>query len=771
MRRLALILLILAAAHSFYALPLTAMQEAQAAEAAQVAETTKAAEEAETAEGAKTGESYSVDDLLNAARLGDLAAVKTALAAGVAVDATDRYGATALIKAANYGQLEIVRHLISAGADLDIRETFYGSSAISWAFFNNHRAVILELLDAGATDREQVFDWALENESPEALRRVIAAGPIYASTLDPVLADAESLSAELQEVLATAKSRPDLPPPTYSAEELQAFTGDFENQSGEKTLVVELREDALWASFQGQAAQPLRAVGERQFQTREAATAEGSEEPASAALDLAYRGRAQAVEGIALRQDGGEPEVFAYRLGDSVDPNAFQRLAPPAPGSQRTVNWARFRGPNGTGIGDGENTLVNWNLETGEGVRWIAPLDGLANSSPVVWGDRVYLTTVVAEGTDAGIRTGLSGAVSTIDESVEHRWLLLAFDKGSGEKLWEAEVGKAVPKTQRHFKATQANSTPATDGESVVVIFPTAGLACYNADGTLRWHHDLGGLNASAFNDPGLEWGYASSPILHQGLAILQLDIHGDAHLAAWDLKTGELRWKTPRQVAPSWSTPALLPGPRGEELVVNGSVIHAYDPANGEERWSLSPNSELVIAGPVVGDGVVYVSAGYPPVKPIYAIPAGLTGELEVNPRAGDERLMWTAGIGGAYMPTPLLYRGLLYVVHHNGRLVAYEASTGRIVYRQRFSDGGTFTASPVAVNGKIYQTTEEGQIYVFAAGATYSELALHEVGEPLMATPAVSDGVLFFRTPSRLIAIGEGGSEGGSDDRQTAR
>ena len=162
-----------------------------------------------------------------------------------------------------------------------------------------------------------------------------------------------------------------------------------------------------------------------------------------------------------------------------------------------------------------------------------------------------------------------------------------------------------------------------------------------------------------------------------------------------------------------------------------------------------------------MIGEGRAYISAGYPPVKPIYAIEPGLRGVHEVDPRAGDESLTWSHGIGGAYMPTPLLYQDIFYVVHHNGRMVAYDAATGAAIYKSRFSKGGTFTGSPVAVNGKLYAGTEEGRLYVLKAGPEFEELAINDMKEPLMATPAISEGLLLVRTPSRLIAVGTASSE----------
>jgi outer membrane protein assembly factor BamB len=275
-------------------------------------------------------------------------------------------------------------------------------------------------------------------------------------------------------------------------------------------------------------------------------------------------------------------------------------------------------------------------------------------------------------------------------------------------------------------------------------------------DGSIHWKHELGGLNAGGFNDPGLQWGFAASPILHDGRVILQVDIHDGPYVAAWDLATGEPLWRTERpDVAPSWATPAIWQTPDGAELVTNASIIRGYDPRTGEELWSLSPTSVQVVASPIVGGDTLYVSSGYPPARPIYAVEPGIRGRHEIEKGVEDPALAWAQERGGAYMPTPLLYRGLLYIVHHNGRLVAHDPASGGPVYRARFSQGGTCTNSPVAGHGVIYQGTEEGTLYVFSAGPEYEELAVHDFGAPLMATPAISEGMLIVRTPGELIAL----------------
>jgi len=241
-------------------------------------------------------------------------------------------------------------------------------------------------------------------------------------------------------------------------------------------------------------------------------------------------------------------------------------------------------------------------------------------------------------------------------------------------------------------------------------------------------------------------------------MVILQVDTHEGGYLAAWDLETGKELWRTARPgVAPSWATPALWSTPDGMEIVANASEIRGYSLASGRQLWSLGPTSEQVVATPIVDGDILYVSSGYPPVKPIYAVKPGIRGKVEIVPGAKDQHLLWSDDRGGAYMPSPLLYRGLLYIVHHNGRLVAYDAKTGEAVYKARFSQSGTFTSSPIAADGRIYTGTEEGTIYVVADGPVYQELGVNDMTEPVMATPAIAGGVLYVRTPSKLVAIGE--------------
>lgn len=679
-----------------------------------------------------------------AARQGDLEAVKRVVSAGTDVDDADRWGTTALLLAANSGHAEVVGWLLEQGADPNSRERFFGMTPMIAAISVGHRDIVSLLVQAGASERAQAFDLALKIEDAELARAVVSSGPVPASEKAALLEHHGRLEGAMTRLLEELRTVPDPQPPQYSAKDLDHFAGSYEGQPGDLQVTLERRDEGLWLLLSERQPQRLEAFGARLFRAPDG-------------TQLSFYGRAETVEGFALRRPDAPPVSFRRSIADpDADAAESFHWQKDSPLRERTVHWTGFRGNNGSGIGDGDPVPTHWSLETEEGVRWIAELPGLANSSPIVWGNRIFVTTAVADGGSKPLETGPSGAGTEVEEAVEHRWLVLAFDKSTGRELWRTEIGRGIPKTKRHFKATQANSTPATDGRHVVVVFPTAGLACLDLDGKILWKHDLGGLNAGGFNDPGLEWGYASSPLIWEDRVILQVDIHEGPYLAAWELATGKPLWRAERpDVAPSWSTPALWETPSGPELVVNASVIRGYDPRNGNELWSLGPTSVQVVAMPVVGNEDVYVGAGYPPAKPIYAVRPGIRGDVEIVPGEAHPALRWGHDRGGAYMPTPLLYRGLLYIVHPNGRIVAYHAETGEALYKARFSRGGTFTNSPVAANGTIYTGTEEGLLYIFDAGAEYREIAVHDFDEPLMATPAISEGALIVRTPSRLIAL----------------
>jgi outer membrane protein assembly factor BamB len=420
-------------------------------------------------------------------------------------------------------------------------------------------------------------------------------------------------------------------------------------------------------------------------------------------------------------------------------------------------NWPQFRGPSASGIGDGTHPPLQWDTAKGTNMAWTADIPGLANSSPVVWGDRIYLTTAVSGDPKQTFRTGLYGDTDSVGDNSPHQWKVLALDRKTGKVLWEQTPYQGKPKTKRHPKSSQASPTPVTDGKVVVAYFGSEGIVAYSTEGKLLWKKDLGLQNAGWFFDPDSEWGAASSPVIHKNSVIVQCDRQKDSFIAALDLKDGKELWRTARAEIPAWGTPTLVPGEGRTELVTNATkAIRAYNADTGKELWTLGPNSEVTCTTPVYGHGLIFVTAGYPPVQPIYAIKIGSNGDLTLKDgKDASDAIAWSKKSGGVYLPSPILYGDHLYMVSNNGVMSMYEAKTGTRVYQQRVGSGGSFVASPVAAAGKLYIATEDGDVYVVKAGQQYEMLAKNSVGEPVLATPALSGDMLLVRGAKHLFAI----------------
>jgi outer membrane protein assembly factor BamB len=420
-------------------------------------------------------------------------------------------------------------------------------------------------------------------------------------------------------------------------------------------------------------------------------------------------------------------------------------------------NWPSFRGPNASGVADGQPTPSKWDVASGENVLWKTPVPGMAVSSPVVWSDRVFVSTAVSGDPSAGIKTGLYGDVKPSNDVSMHSWRLLALDKRTGKVLWDRVAHEGVPKTKRHPKSSQASATPVTDGRHVVVSFGSEGLYAYDFDGKLLWTRDLGTLNAGWFYDPDYEWGIASSPIIWKNSVIVQCDIQKNSFVAAFDVATGNPLWRTAREEIPSWSTPTVYERDGRSELVTQATgFTRGYDPATGKELWRLSGNSEIAIPTPIVGPNLIIVTNGYTPIQPIYAIKPGASGDITLKKdQTSSESVAWSMPRGGPYIPTPVIYGDHLYVLAITGVLTSYDVRTGQRIYQQRVGMGGSFSASPVAADGKLYISSEDGDVYVVKAGPQYELLASNSIGEVLMASPAISDGIVFFRGLRNVFAI----------------
>ena len=422
--------------------------------------------------------------------------------------------------------------------------------------------------------------------------------------------------------------------------------------------------------------------------------------------------------------------------------------------------WPGFRGPAASGVADGVRLPDRWNVETGENVRWRVAVPGLAHSSPIVWGNRVFVTTAISTQPSATFKPGLYGEGTASQDRSVHRWVVMAIDTATGRTVWQQTTYEGTPREKRHIKATYANATPVTDGRYVVAFFGSQGLYAFDMAGKPRWRKDLGVLNTGAYDLPEYEWGTASSPVIYKDLVIVQCDTQDESFVLAADIRTGRTVWKTVRTELPSWGTPTVVPARAGRpaELVTNASnYIRGYDPDTGEERWRLGGSSKITAPTPVFSDDLIVVASGRAPERPIFAIRPGARGDI--TPRSGQAstaQVAWHKTGRGSYMPTPLIYDGLLYVLLNQGLLDAYALATGEDVYRERIPHQGSgFSGSPIAADGRLYLSSEDGEVFVIKAGRTFELLGRYSMGEPLMATPALAGDAMYVRGERHLTAI----------------
>ena len=430
------------------------------------------------------------------------------------------------------------------------------------------------------------------------------------------------------------------------------------------------------------------------------------------------------------------------------------RAAKTSPG-----DWPSFRGREASGVAERQNLPDTWNPATGENILWRTPIPGLAHSSPIVWGDTIFVTSAISSRANATFKPGLYGDGDASDDRSAQRWMLYAIDKRSGKIRWERVAAQGEPRNKRHIKSTYSSASPATDGRIVVAWFGSQGIYAYDFDGGLRWSVDLGRVDMGAYDIPAYEWGPASSPIIWNGMVIVQCDTQADSFLLALNAETGETVWKTDRQELPSWGTPTVVTTSAGPELVTNASnFVRGYDPKTGRELWKLGGSSKITAPTPIFANGLHIVASGRAPERPVFAVKPGARGDLTLaGGLTENASVAWSKTGRGSYMPTPLFYRGLVYVLANNGVFDAYEAETGKEIYRQRLPlVGSGYSASPIAADGKIYLSNEDGEMLVVEAGSTFKHLASNSMGETIMATPAFSDGVMYVRGASTLFAIG---------------
>jgi outer membrane protein assembly factor BamB len=697
--------------------------------------------------------------LWSAARKGDVAAIAAALDKGADVNAKSRYDATALFYAADRGHLAAVRLLLERGADVNARDTFYRMQAIDLALGNDHAAVAVALLEKGSKGSGSALRAGIELGDVALVKAALARPDVERGALASALAAAEKAQrADLAGLVKAAlDARPADPPPAYTADPavLPQYAGTYRSEASGVTITVSLRDGKLVAESAGQPPAVLVATGEATFQV-----------PDREGTSVAFGGRGGLVESMTVtlptstlvlaRVPAGSPTAAAPAAAD-VAPPAPPRPTPAQRGAARP--WPSFRGEAASGNGDGQGAVAEWDVASGRHVKWKTPIPGIANSSPIVWGDRVFVTTAVTATGDKTFRTGLYGDVKPVEDLSTHEWKAYCLDRASGKVIWERTAHTGAPKVKRHTKASQANSTPATDGRRVVALFGSIGLLiAWDVDGRELWRADTGTLDSGWFFDATYQWGHASSPVIYRDSVIVQADVQEGSFIAAWDLSTGKPRWRTERQGVSSWGTPAVVTSAGGDEVVTNGTKIRAYDPATGRELWTLGPNSEVTVATPIARDGLVYVTAGYPPVRPVYAIKAGARGDISLP--SGQEKsdaVVWSNTREGTYIPTPLLYGDHLFTCNNNGVVTVYDARSGQRVGRGRVGAGGAFSASPVAADGRLYFANEDGEVHVLSADAQLQPIARNDMKEVIMATPAISGGLIVVRTLGHVYGIGE--------------
>jgi len=709
--------------------------------------------------------------LVAAAAANDLAEVEALLGRGADVNADNGFGVTALYSAADWGRHELVRLLLENGANPDSSPTSrgrspWGKTPLQLAARSNTdiaapeaRAEIVAMLlgYGGGTEGEALVD-LIRAGYLDAVRTIVARGGANPSYLNAALGTAQSnQKSELATFLVAAGAQePTAVDRFFTAERLERLEGVYRAQSGESvTLRGGLEEGELTLERTDR--------GDVTFVPANLTILRSLDRKAVAEL----RGGALPPSELVV-SEGAHSEVFLWTAPVAERPRAApvadratDRPRVPAPVASAR-EWSSFRGPGGSGVADGTDLPTEWDVEQGINVAWKTMIPGLGHSSPIVWNDRVFVTTAVpGAGVAATFRdfseAARSGVLAFVREDVPYSWRIVALDRDSGEILWQRVARHAVPRTARHVMASHANQTPVTDGTHVVAWFGSEGVYCYDVDGNLLWSKDLGPVPSGRYFDPGYEWNTASSPIIHENLVILQVDGIHEAYLLALDVTTGEEVWRTERDEHPSWPTPFIYAGATRVELITAAiRYARGYDPATGKELWRLGLHGDFPTPTPIAGSGLIFVTSAYGTVEPIYAIRPGASGDITLaDHELSNDSVAWSKRRGGAGIPTPIVYRDLLYICRGGGILAVYETQTGERVYQSRISQGGNYSASPVAADGKIYFASEDGEVIVVKAGSQFERLAVNQMGEPIMATPAIAQGMMIFRMQEHVVAI----------------
>lgn len=429
-----------------------------------------------------------------------------------------------------------------------------------------------------------------------------------------------------------------------------------------------------------------------------------------------------------------------------------------APALLSQSHWPQFRGPDARGIGHSNDLPIQWS--TNENVSWQVEVPGRGWSSPVIWGDRLFLTTVVSEGPEELPKKGLYFGGERKASEHPHRWIMLCLDRHSGKTLWTKELFTAVPTSSIHVKNSHASETPVADANHVYALFGQIGLFCLTHDGDLIWSKSFDA------RETRYGWGSSISPVIHDNQLFVVRDFETESELTAFDTKSGKELWRVPRDEPTNFATPYIWAHPDRTELVVPGrNKVRSYS-LDGKVLWSLKGMSTITIPTPFEADGLLYLCAGYvgdreTPNKPVYAVRPGGSGDLApVDGTEGESFIAWMEPNAAPYNPSALVYKERFYVLWDFGFLNCRNARTGVEVYdKQRLNPTGTaaFTSSPWAYRDRIFCLSEDGDTYVIKAGDAYEVERINSLGEMCMATPAMADGGLYIRTLTKLWCLKE--------------
>lgn len=431
-------------------------------------------------------------------------------------------------------------------------------------------------------------------------------------------------------------------------------------------------------------------------------------------------------------------------------------MVPAAPPGNAAAHWPQWRGPEFTGMAP---TAVPVEFGDDRHVRWKVPIAGRGFSTPVIWGNRIFLTTAVPTGStgrDAagepggGTRRG-GGAGGGAAAGEEHRFIVMCLDRRTGRTLWERVATTATPHEGYHRQyGSFASNSPATDGRLVYASFGSRGVYAYDFDGRLVWRQDPGIRLRMR-----LQFGEGSAPLLVDDLLFLNYDQEGDSQLLALDKRSGRVVWRVSRDEASSWSMPVAITW-KGQRQIVLAATnrVRAYDPATGQVIWECGGLGGNVIPTPVVKDDLLIVMSGYRDPK-LMAIRLGGKGDL-----TGTGAVVWSTTRGTAYTPSPVLFDNRYYVLSDNGLLHCYNATTGQPFYQQkRLAEPDSFKASPIGAAGRLYLASESGVVTVVRMGDQFEILATNRFADQMfVSSPVVAAGELYLRSRTHLFCISEG-------------